>query len=322
MRAPAGAMPDTAQACQAMFDAKNDKTWRAADGNVSVALPDGEVAWLFGDTHRKGAPFVHNSILVQEGHRLTSTTGGQAIPNDDNGDYFWPTDGLVDGGLLRVFVARVARVAGGGRTFEHRGVALVTFTFDSRGYPMYARHSDITRSSEDDGIQWGTAAVPDGGYVYVFGQRRRQGQWIFGRDVYLARVPAGLVGNMSAWQFWSGIGWGPDQSWAAPIERAESGRFASNFSVDKVGEEWIAVSKHADIAGDHIIEMRAGSPIGPFMTTDSIRTPGGPGRWTYQAKGHSELPLASGRTLVTWNVGAAHPKRMGRNFNKPRCGEH
>ena len=84
---PAGSLPDTVAACQAMFDGKNDATWRAADGNVSVALPGGKVAWLFGDTHREGAPFIHNSILVQEGTRLTSTTGGQAIPKDGDGSY-------------------------------------------------------------------------------------------------------------------------------------------------------------------------------------------------------------------------------------------
>jgi hypothetical protein len=324
---PAASLPDTVEACQAMFDGKDDSTWRAADGNVSVALPDGRIAWLFGDTHRKGAPFVHNSVLVQEGDELTSTTGGQAIPNDRNGDYYWPTDGILDGGLLRVFVARVTRVAPEDRVgharFRSRGVALATFTFDSRGYPVYARKRNITRSDEDSGIQWGTAAVgDDDGYVYVYGQRRRQEEWVFGRDVYLARVPAGLLGNLAAWQYWSGFGWLPWQDWAAPIERAESGRFASNFSVDKVGDHWVVVSKHSDLVGDRILEMRSSSPVGPFTVTGSIPVPGSSEHWAYQAKGHAELPLANGKTLVTWNVGSVDPDRMGEDFNKPRCGQH
>ena len=51
--------------------------------------------------------------------------------------------------------------------------------------------SNVSSEPEEIGIQWGTAAVSDGGYVYVYGQRRREDPWIFGRDVYLARAPAG-----------------------------------------------------------------------------------------------------------------------------------
>jgi hypothetical protein len=326
-QAPAEELPDTVEDCQAMFDRKNDRTWRAADGNVSVELPGGGVAWLFGDTHRAGARFVRNSILVQEGHKLTSTTGGQAIPNDRNGDYYWPTDGLIDGGFLRVFATRVTRVdpverVGLAPRFENRGVALVNFTFDARGYPIYASKLNITRADEGSGIQWGTAAVNDDGWVYVYGQRKRPDEWIFGRDVYVAQVPAGALDDRADWRFWTGSEWAADQSRAAPIERAESGRFASNFSVDNVDGTWIAVSKHSDIVGDRIIEMRSSSAIGPFVTTSTIPAPSSAQTWTYQAKGHAELPLANGKTLVTWNVGAARPKSMGQDFAKPRCGEH
>lgn len=319
---PAGSLPDTVEACQEMFDGKNDATWRAADGNVSVALPGGRVAWLFGDTHREGAPFIHNSILVQEGDRLTSTTGGQAIPNDGDGSYYWPTDGLVDGGLLRVFLNRVAQIGDVGRGFENRGVAMATFGFDSREFPVYQRKQNITRMNEDTAVQWGTAVVRDGGYVYLYGQRRRPGEWVFGRDVYVAQVPAGAVAVLSAWRFWTGSDWVAEEDLAAPIESAESGRFASNFSVDKVGDTWVAVSKHSDIAGDRIIEMRSPGPLGPFVTTSSIAAPSTSQRWTYQARAHPELPLEDGRTLVTWNVGAARPKLMPEDFAKPRCGAH
>src|SRR6266540_6511735 len=61
--------------------------WTGADSTVSVPLPDGRVAWLFSDTflgtvaadhsRPKNSPFIHNSIVVQQGGQLVQTvTGG------------------------------------------------------------------------------------------------------------------------------------------------------------------------------------------------------------------------------------------------------
>jgi hypothetical protein len=315
----ATSLPDSVKKCQAMFDNKSDSTWRAADGNVTMSLPGGKIAWFFGDTLRKDRPAVRNSVLVEEGDRLTSTTGGQAIPNEGNGDYYWPTDAISDGGLPRVFVGRVATVGG---TFESRGMALATFSFDSRGYPMYTGKQTITSSNEDLAVQWGTSVARSGDYVYVYGQRRRQGTWIFGRDVYLARVPAGSLVNRSAWRYWDGSQWVSDQSRAATIEKAESGRFSSSFTVDKAGTKWVVVSKENDFLGNRIIRMESANPQGPFTTTASISTPGTDTQWAYQAKGHPELPLSSGKLLVTWNLGTSDTQLLfSDSFPKPKCGE-
>jgi hypothetical protein len=312
-------LPDTVAKCQAMFDNKNDSTWRAADGNVTVGLPSGLVAWAFGDTLRKDRPAVHNSILVEQGDRLTSTTGGQAIPSESNGDYYWPTDGTVDGGLLRLFAGRVATTNG---TFESRGMALVTFRFDSRGYPVYSSKRAVTNASEDTGVQWGTSLARSGGYLYVYGQQRRLSGWVFGRDVYLARVPTGSLSNRSAWTYWTGSGWVSDAGRAARIEKAETGRFASSFSVDKIGSRWLVESKENDMLGDKVIRMESGSPTGPFTTVSSISAPGTDTQWAYQAKGHPELPLGNDRFLVTWNLGSSDSTLLsGTLFPKPRCGE-
>jgi hypothetical protein len=316
----AEAWPDTVAECQAMFDNKNDSTWRAADGNLTVGLPNGKIAWLFGDTLREGESPVRNSVLVQEGSRLTSPTGGQAIPNDGNGDYYWPTDAIMDGGLLRAFVGRLGTVNG---AFESHGMALATFTLDSRGYPVYSGNKlNLTSSNEDVAVQWGTSTVRDGSYVYVYGQQRRQGLWIFGRDVYLARVPVDQLVSRSSWRYWTGSGWVSDQTRATRIEQAESGRFASSFSVDKVGGKWVVISKEADFLGNRIIRMEAESPMGPFTIKRSISTPGTSTQWAYQAKGHPELPLATGKLLVTWNLGSSDPSRLlDKYFPKPKCGQ-
>src|SRR4051794_25869998 len=57
--------------------------WTGGDNTASVALPDGRVGWLFSDTYLghvaadhtrpRDSPFVHNTIVVQEGMTLTRT---------------------------------------------------------------------------------------------------------------------------------------------------------------------------------------------------------------------------------------------------------
>jgi hypothetical protein len=312
----AAAYAPTAASCQTMFDSKTDRTWRAADGNTTVTLPNGKVAWLFGDTFRVGQPMVRNSVLVQEGDRLTSTTGGQAIPNDSDGSWYWPSDGVWDGGQLRVFAGRLGPASNG---WASKGVALISFRLDSRGYPVYAGKRNVTTANEDSAIQWGTAVVRSGSHVYVYGQRRRQAPYVFGRDVYLARVARGSLADLRAWRYWDGSGW---SSRATRIEAAETGRFASAFSVDRVDGQWVAVSKENDFLGDRIISMRSSSPAGPFRTVGVLGAPPVDGSFTYQARAHPELPMADGRLLVTWNLMSDDAALVfSTYFPKPKCGE-
>lgn len=314
----AGSSPDTVAECREMFEGKSDDTWRGADGAVTADLGDGRVAWLFGDTLRVGRPAVRNSVLVQEGDRLTSTTGGQAIPNDPDGSWYWPTEAVWDGGYLRVFAGRLGPAAEG---WSSRGVALASFRLDGRGYPVYVGMRNVTRSGEADAVQWGAAAVTFGGRVYVWGQRHRPAPWVFGRDVYLAHAPVGRLTDLRAWRYRTRWGWSSRPAAAEPIELAETGRFGSTFTVDLVGGTWLAVSKEADFIGDRVVAMSAQAPWGPWREVGSVPAPYADGAWTYQARAHPELPLADGRMLVTWNLMTTDPSRLAEDaFPKPVCG--
>src|SRR5688572_10949916 len=56
--------------------------WTGADGTTSIQLPDGRIAWLFSDTflgavtpehsRPRDAPFIRNSLVVQQGRTLTT----------------------------------------------------------------------------------------------------------------------------------------------------------------------------------------------------------------------------------------------------------
>src|SRR5690242_1737651 len=79
--------------------------WTGGDNTASVALPDGRVAWLFSDsylghvaadhTRPRDSPFVHNTIVVQQGATLTRTLhGGSAagpapLVGPAGDDYYW-----------------------------------------------------------------------------------------------------------------------------------------------------------------------------------------------------------------------------------------
>src|SRR3954452_23517054 len=70
----AGASPDPS-AVTARFATMNGSGWTGGDAALSVVLPNGDTAWLWGDTFLGGvdrqgrrdpaATMVHNSIVVQ-----------------------------------------------------------------------------------------------------------------------------------------------------------------------------------------------------------------------------------------------------------------
>src|SRR5437763_1848499 len=71
---------------QKAFDQRGP-VWSGGDGGVPVALPDGRILWMFGDTEvgpvvnnrfLLPGPFVHNTFIVQTGSCFEPHVAGTA----------------------------------------------------------------------------------------------------------------------------------------------------------------------------------------------------------------------------------------------------
>jgi hypothetical protein len=85
----AAAAPTTAVGYTRLFAVLPRSQWAAADVSISVALPDGRVVWLYGDTLSTGR-FAHSTAIVQDRGCLHVSRGGaQLLPNDDAHHIYW-----------------------------------------------------------------------------------------------------------------------------------------------------------------------------------------------------------------------------------------
>jgi hypothetical protein len=286
--------------------------WSGADGTASVPLPGGRVAWFFSDTYlgpvnrdgsRSAAGFVHNSLVVQDGDRLTTVSGDTPVrPPAGTPGWYWAGAGHVEGGRLVEFYHRL-NGSGAEWDFTEQGVAVATFALPSLrlesvrelpyGWPSPARTP----------VMWGSAVFDDGPWTYVYGYRGHLDQPDHPKWLYLARAPRGHVAEPASWQYDTGTGWSPDPARAAELPT----RVDTGFGVARVGSGYALVTRRpsADLGDGAIIAYLAGSPAGPFRDADSALVYQAPetssGWYVYQARVHPQLG-GHGRIVMSYNV--------------------
>ncbi len=289
-------------------------SWVAGDGSYPVALPDGRVAWLFGDSRVRRADgtdaLVRNSIVVQDRHgRLRTVAGGSAAAPTDliaplqPGTWLWPTGGFVEGGRLMVFAEEFSRplgpaAGGSGDGFQFQATDrryLVSFQLPGLigGTP---------RAAYGGPVAWGHAVLTSGRDVYVYGNLERDG-WT--NLTYLARFPLGRSDGY--WQFWDGRGFGPDPLAAAPLQGP-----GDTALVAKLG----SVIPQPDPGGRF-----AAFTINPFGSTIDLRIASAPqGPWSAShtlyaiPEQHPYLPRAhvdgSGTVQLAYSVADSRPRYL------------
>jgi hypothetical protein len=299
--------PRTAAGYQAMFDAKHDETWAGGDQAASVALPDGRTLWMFGDSIRggvlpggaraAGSRFVHNAMLIQTGGCLTAVPApAEVIPSRADGQWYWPESAVVVGDELVVLCLRVERT--GADVFGFRTTGVDAAVLSLRGpVPTFERIVATPSSTAAEGsVQYGTAVVQAGDWLYVYGSRRPPRA--FGRTVMVARVrPAALL-HPEAWQFWAGGQWSSQQRRATQV----ADRWATAFSVWQAPDGTLrSLTKEDDVFGRTVVTGRSSSPTSAFSRRAVLDAPSfrRPGELLYSALAHPEIRLADGRLLVT-----------------------
>lgn len=278
--------------------------WAGGDGTHSVRLPDGRTLWIFDDTllgpvmppdlthpatwSPPTSPGVANSAVLQDGPRLTRTLLGGTNPpaswipgEHQDGQWNWPTTALIDTDdghrVLRVLVNHIAN-AGGGFVFGAGRYTLVrTYTL-----PDLRLASEITlpipEGGDGDRVLYGTTALQDARYFYVYGNTTPAG----GRAaMYLARVPHGALADPSAWRYWDAGRWRVSPSAARPLPATDDdiAPVSTGFSVIRQGRTYVLFSMRTDPGTDgvdtvgEIAASWACTPAGPWHPATSVYRP-------------------------------------------------
>lgn len=278
--------------------------WTGADGARSVPLPDGRILWLFGDTflgrvrpdgsRDDSTPMVRNTFVIQNGDTLATLYGGtkespRALVSPPSKDsWYWPSDGLVESGRLRVFLPRFTATGPGMWDWVWSGTDIATFSLPE------LRLEKITAAETSNGVTYGTALLRDAGVTYVYGVEDLQRA----NHVHVARAVSGHLDG--AWEYWNGIRWSPDPQQS---KRLLAGA-ALQFSVLKTrGRCVLITSDNRQPFDSDIVAYDSPSPIGPW--SDSIRLyrpPEAKGDLVaYNALAHPDLS-PPGRLLVSYNL--------------------
>jgi hypothetical protein len=296
---------------------KSADDWTGADTTNSVLLPDGRVSWIFSDTFlgkvnpdgsRSDPVFVHNSIVLQDGARLTKTLHSGRYPNARSlvqsldgkevegdppvgSDWYWLGDGTVDGDKLRVFALKFEKYGPGGFDFRWVSTAIATFALPKMEL------LDVSPTYSGNGVEWGSGLMEDGDWTYIYGTDD-QG---LTKYAHLARAPRGDLHGV--WQFWDGTGWSSDQRASKPLMAG----VANEYSVTKVGDAYVLVTMDTrTLFSRDIVAYVSCSPTGPWGAPTTVYTAPdyagtNPNAFVYNAHAHPEF-THDGKLLISYNV--------------------
>ena len=250
---------------------------QAFDGNFSVPLSNGNVAWFTNDVfynQLKGNGMLpclfnyHNSVLVQPtatnwDPAATSTYTASGDPNVPNGSpqifwhlnlskYIWPGAGVQIGNYIYAYCNEIQNVSGG---FSVTGAFLANIN-------LTTKQVNYQTLSNLNGINFGVGMIKSGSYVYVYGYKSVG----LGSDIYVARFNTSTPGT---WTYWNGSSWVSSASSATAI-----GFAASNGAyVAQVNGKYVLVSTAFTWDcddGTDVFASYSTSLTGPFSTMKVI----------------------------------------------------
>jgi hypothetical protein len=295
------------------------------DGTYSVRLPDGRTVWIFGDTfvgkvypdlsREKRSPiYIHNSFVVQNGDSLTTlyhhVNGIDAsqiifptISHDpgkfsEDSVWFWPGDGLIENGKLKVFLSEFIQADTGMWGFRWQGTWLVSYALpgivqDSLYRIPYGKES---------GIHFGHAVCETKEYTYVYGNREGK--------PYAAKYRTGNVN--SKWVFYTGADWSPDPKEARPMGDIH---VSEQFSISHIRDKYVLVTQEGFLSPD-IYSYTSDTPSGPWGNRTFLYSTPIPDSsktiFTYNALAHPAF-IENDELLISYNVNSSQLAEHFRN---------
>lgn len=316
--------------------------WTAGDVATSIALSDGRVLWLFGDSYvdqfeeKTGSlPCLfdaRNAVLVQctndPWHPRTlvnSNSGDKSFfhpPKISAGEpsvWFWPAAGFQKGDTVYIHLSELQSTPQGGMWgFKTIGQYWAKLSFSDLNVMGYKELPAF------NGISFGCGFVKDenDGLIYAFGQKQR----FTASDVFVARFPAN--NPEGPWTFWTGKTWDANVTNAARVTQGAS----TSVGVCKVGSRFLLLTTEFSVACDQgraIYISFADRPIGPFSPRTKIFTVDdvvqGHHPFFYLAEAHPEF-IQDDQLLITYCINGYLPcvpncvnGRMNPDYYRPRA---
>ncbi len=285
--------------------------WNGADGTSSTVLPDGRVAWFFSDTYlgpvkpdgsRQGDGFVRNSLVVQDGDRLTTVRGATPVrPPWGVPGWYWAGAGHLENGRLVEFYHRFTGSLGW--DFSEQSVAEATFTLPSLTPSGVRELPSPPVAPGRTPVMWGSALFDDGDWTYIYGYRAHLDSRSHPKWLTIARAPRGHLADLPSWRYDTGSGWSADPSRTVELPT----RVDAGFGVARVGGGYALITHRASegLGDGALVAYLSDSPYGPFRAGDSAVIYQAPepraGAYVYEARVHPQLD-GHGRVIVSYNV--------------------
>ncbi|MFF9898304.1 hypothetical protein [Streptomyces longispororuber] len=274
-------------------DGARDDDWSGGDGSHSVRLPDGRVLWLFSDTflgrvhpppnpegkpHKwrdGGAPMVRNSGVVMS----RSGTPEQTLPTPlfhdaGPGQWRWPVAAKVeprtpgsDEDVVRVLLWTRATAPKPWIFGVPAATEVATLTLPDLALEGITQISDQRGIADPERrVLYGTTAVDDGEWTYVFGGNDAQTASRPSSHAYVARVPQGALGDPAAWRYWDGRDWSREGAKARSVlGNGDHKGVGSAFTVVRDGGTYVLFTMAAGTSGlTDVTSYWACAPTGPW----------------------------------------------------------
>lgn len=263
--------------------------------------------------------FVRSSFLLYEPGRLRvvyDANCGGVLPNGPEGTVTWPHGAAVDRDLLHVFGSRVRVTGQSALAFDVLDGVLVSYVLPPAGDPYLLGMRPIPAYRDQ---RWGAAVTSSDGYLYVYATVHCRHHWVFGNDVYVARVRSGYLLDFPRWEYWDGDTWSHRARDARIVVDAVRGPGTAMSVHRRSDGVWVLLSKQHDAFGQWISTWTAPAPEGPWSLSNPALAPA-PSfvhghRFTYNAFAHPEIPLASGGLLVTVSRNSMAPVELRQDAN-------
>ncbi|TDC78472.1 DUF5005 domain-containing protein [Actinomadura sp. 7K507] len=302
--------------------------WTGADTTYSLKLSDGRLVYAYSDTflgkiNTDGTrsptvddggttPFINSSFVVQSaGGGLTTVHGGTAaapkavMPPAQANHWYWAGDLTQTGSEVQQLYREYYDPDPHNDTgwdMKWKDNVLARFSPDDLSKP-----AQVVAMPSEDGVQWGSALLKDGGHTYIYGTEdyTDPDTEVNTKYLHIARVRG--TDLRGAWEYRTADGWSPTETASARLMSGVS----NEFSVSRRGSHYLLVNQDTKLAfGAEIDVLMSCSAAGPFTGEQTVYTTPETGAqgsyenpevYTYNAHQHASLS-SSGNLVISYNV--------------------